>query len=70
MSYRYLKAKNRLITLNESDDSIADRAYRASGDCICDACGLSYYDHKYVENLLFDGDPWLVYLCSGDVVKL
>jgi len=41
-------------------------AYRASGDCVCEACGKLYYDHPYF------AEPYafLNVLCSGDMVKL
>ena len=45
--------------------------YRASGLCICDQCGKTYYKHpEDKEHLSFDGHPYLVILCNGDRVKL
>lgn len=46
---------------------------RASGDCICDACGEDYYSHSPAEerhNLSYDGNPFLHRLCDGSLVKL
>lgn len=39
--------------------------YRASGDCVCDACGKTYYDHPPVIGALS-----LTRLCDGDLVHL
>jgi len=38
--------------------------YRASGDCVCEACGFPYYDHQPVT-----GFRWLLKLCNGDLIK-
>lgn len=38
---------------------------RASGMCICDVCGVSYFDHATVR-----GYDWLQRLCDGRLVKL
>lgn len=42
---------------------------RASGDCICDACGKKYYQHP-MDGPEFDGHKWLHRICSGRLVKL
>lgn len=39
--------------------------YRAGGDCICERCGMKYYDHPPVI-----GWTWLKRICNGDLVKL
>jgi hypothetical protein len=45
--------------------------HRASGDCICEDCGEVYYDHQYdMEELGYDGQPFLIVLCNGERVKL
>lgn len=38
---------------------------RASGECICPACGKTYYRHPTIENY-----TWLHLICTGDIVKL
>lgn len=44
---------------------------RVSGDCICEICGKIYYDHEYgMEEIGYDGRPFLIVLCNGDRVKL
>jgi hypothetical protein len=42
---------------------------RASGDCVCDVCGKSYYQHP-MAGPLFEGRQWLHRVCNGDLVKL
>ncbi len=37
---------------------------RASGMCLCDVCGVSYFDHSPVT-----GYEWLMRLCDGRMVK-
>ena len=39
--------------------------FRAGGDCICEKCGYTYYQHAPVT-----GYRWLHKLCNGDLVKL
>lgn len=46
-------------------DLEGDGMYRASGDCVCSACGKLYYDHPSVE-----GYEFLNRICNGDFVKL
>lgn len=45
---------------------------RASGECVCDRCGLSYWQHPpcpwFVDRVT--GSPWLHRLCNGKLVKL
>lgn len=44
---------------------------RASGDCICAACGEPYRKHPYADNPKGpDGRPFLKRLCDGTLVKL
>ena len=44
---------------------------RASGDCICEECGDSYYHHpRDMKNLGYDNQPFLRVLCGGQRVKL
>lgn len=38
---------------------------RASGMCICEVCGVCYFDHATVQ-----GFTWLNRLCDGRLVKL
>jgi len=38
---------------------------RASGDVICESCGMLYYDHPLVIGAL-----WLHRICDGDLVHL
>lgn len=47
---------------------------RVSGDCICEICGKSYYDHNW-HNRISEKDKeakhyWATLLCDGKVVKL
>lgn len=68
---KHWKAKGWLATTGETHDELADRFYRASGDCICDTCGKKYYSHPYAtEARDRDGTPYLNVLCDGDIVKL
>lgn len=39
--------------------------HRASGDVLCEVCGLEYYAHDTVR-----GYPWLHRTCAGRLVKL
>lgn len=39
--------------------------FRAGGDCICEKCGCTYYQHTHVI-----GYRWLRRLCDGTLVKL
>ena len=58
--------------LTEEQEKRIENSYRASGECICDICGKTYYQHKeYASSgLTNDGVPWLNELCNGDLVKL
>lgn len=45
--------------------------YRASGECICEICGKTYYEHPLDETELDQNDePFMNILCNGDRVKL
>jgi hypothetical protein len=45
--------------------------YRASKDCICEACGQEYWRHPFdFWELGYNGEPFLHVLCNGDRVKL
>lgn len=45
--------------------------YRASGECICEACGKEYWKHPSdMENLGWNDEPFLRVLCNNDRVKL
>lgn len=46
------------ISLREND------WYRASGECVCDVCGLNFFDHPTCD------DGIIHVLCNGDQVKL
>jgi len=58
--------------LTEEQENRINNSYRASGECICDICGKTYYKHKQYapSGLTNDGVPWLNELCNGDLVKL
>lgn len=44
---------------------------RACGECVCKTCGMLYFDHPYaLEYLDWKGDPYLLRLCNGKLVKL
>lgn len=44
--------------------------YRADGGAIC-SCGMSYREHPYdLNDLAYDGSPYMHVLCNGDRVKL
>lgn len=49
-----------------------ERAFiRASGDCICKDCKKKYRQHPQdMEELSYDGYPYLRILCDGTRVKL
>ena len=43
----------------------------ASGECICEICGKEYRRHpEDLEELSYDGNPFLHMLCDGTQVKL
>ena len=48
--------------------------YRASGECICETCGKTYYRHPmggpFTESMGYERRQWLHRLCNGDLVKL
>ena len=53
----------------ESDTEV--EFVRASGNCTCPNCGKIYYKHPMdLENLDFNGGPFLRILCNGERVKL
>lgn len=56
---------NKLARLFALIDADPKMAHRASGDCVCEHCGDSYY--KHAEHPLA---PWLTMLCDGRNVKL
>ena len=60
------------VTLTEEQEKRIENSYRASGECICDICGKTYYNHKDYEPSKFtnDGIAWLQELCNGELVKL
>lgn len=44
---------------------------RASGDCVCVLCGKEYRKHPHdMDDLGYDGEPFLRLLCDGRRVKL
>ena len=43
---------------------------RASGECICETCGMQYYDHPLADDLPGYDGPFLHRLCDGQLVKL
>ena len=56
----YQPTEKEIVLLTETDTM-----YRASGDCVCEACGKLYYDHPPVK-----GFEFLNRICNGDFVKL
>ena len=57
--------------LTPEEDARIFKAYRASGDIICEICGKTYYQHPmYEPSAKTCGHPWLHELCNGDLVKL
>ena len=46
-------------------DGDGDGSDRASGLCVCDVCGLEYYDHPADPR-----EPWMTIVCSGRRYKL
>ena len=71
----YYRQRGMLISLDLSEDEIETKMYRASGDCVCDSCGKTYYKHPFIENVLTtvgctDPTPFLHYVCDGSIVKL
>lgn len=56
-----------LVAAIEPPESFTDDTLlrRASGTCVCEACGLEYYDHP--ESLHLE---WLHVLCDRRFVKL
>jgi len=54
------------------DGHVQNRWRRASGDCLCDRCGKSYYRHPFNMDFLsgIDGTPYMHQLCDGSLVKL
>jgi ribA/ribD-fused uncharacterized protein len=60
-----------LVRKIKKEDDDLNKAYRASGNCICNICGKKYYDHpmsaKYKS---WQNEMYLHILCNGDLVKL
>lgn len=45
--------------------------HRASGHCVCIACGKTFFDHPDdLDHPSYDGLPCLTKLCDGRIVKL
>lgn len=43
----------------------------SNGDMPCPVCGRKCFDHPYdLRYLSYDGTPYLILLCDGDIVKL
>jgi hypothetical protein len=62
--WRRYRKQARLIA-DMVDVAFAERGFqRACGDCVCEHCGLKYFDHPPV----YDGILHL--LCDGTFVKL
>jgi hypothetical protein len=56
---------------NNAGESNDGHFLRVSGDCICLICGGKYYDHPNdMEQLDWQGSPFLNVLCDGTRVKL
>jgi hypothetical protein len=52
-------------------DGVNCNYWRASGECVCEACGKKFYGHPdYLECLDRDGVPFLKEICGGQLVKL
>lgn len=52
-------------TVETLSETLRDNYVRASGDCVCSACGATYHDHPADEV-----EDWLTVLCNGRRVKL
>lgn len=53
------------------DGHVQERVRRASGDCVCERCGLKYWRHPFEESIIgWMGLPFLHRLCDGSLVKL
>ena len=46
------------------------RMVRASGNCICEVCGKTYYKHPFTDHRDWNDDPYMNRLCDGRIVKL
>ena len=45
--------------------------FHASGECICEKCGKTYYEHPLAKDIIGCNDePYLNRLCDGSLVKL
>jgi hypothetical protein len=49
---------------------VTSTAIRASGDCICEDCGRTYYKHPFSGHMSWNNEPYLHRLCDGTLVKL
>lgn len=57
--------------INPTGFYLSEDFFRASGDCLCEICGTEYRKHPDdMENIGYDGYPYLKKLCNGRRVKL
>jgi hypothetical protein len=61
---RILMRDGDLRRCNDCYEAVYDW-HHASGDAVCEVCGLDYYSHSTVR-----GYPWLHRTCAGRLVKL
>ena len=59
-----------LTQLADGDDEDGARMRRASGDVLCQHCGLAYRRHPLSWHRSHDGHPYLHRLCGGGLVHL
>lgn len=67
---KLLRKKGKLIHLDVSEDEIARRMVRTSGDAICEVCNKTHREHPYIDDTLFQDYPYLHYICNGIIAKL
>jgi len=67
---KHWRAKGWLVDTGLTHDELAEKFYRASGNCRCKTCGKDYYSHPHASEARDqDGTPYLHVLCDGDIVK-
>lgn len=67
----HLKRRGMLVETGLTEDEIARKMRRTSGEMICAICGKDYYHHPYVSEAR-DGEnhPYLNIICDSSIVKL
>ena len=64
-----MRDRGRLVHCGYSEEKLDELMYRTSHLTECPECGKIAIDHPYIDDVLYEGEPWLHLMCDGGLAK-